>query len=98
MFVVKVDYKRAAYLEGTVKDEIGNPVEGVRILIKSDQVNREFTDAAGVFKTGHAFMEIIRLKLFTRILKQPRRLWSSTEVRLRNGMLFLKTKTTNDYF
>ncbi|MBK8080679.1 MAG: choice-of-anchor B family protein [Saprospiraceae bacterium] len=55
LFVVKVDYKRAAYLEGTVKDEIGNPVEGVRILIKSDQVNREFTDAAGVFKTGHAF-------------------------------------------
>lgn len=55
LYILNVDYKRAAYLEGKVTNQFGNAVEGARIFIHSDQVNREFSSASGDYKTGHAF-------------------------------------------
>jgi len=55
LFIVKVDYKRASYLEGTITDENGNAVNNALVTIKSSQINREFSNAAGNYKTGHAF-------------------------------------------
>lgn len=55
LFIVDVDYKRAAYLEGRVTDQFGNAVEGVLIEIQSEQINRKYSNAAGEYKTGHAF-------------------------------------------
>lgn len=55
LFIVDVDYKRAAYLEGRVTDQFGNAIEGVRVEIQSEQINRKFSNAAGEYKTGHAF-------------------------------------------
>ncbi|MFZ1703646.1 MAG: choice-of-anchor B family protein [Saprospiraceae bacterium] len=54
LYILEVDYKRAAYLEGKVTNLNGNTLEGVKIYIHSDQTNREFTNAAGLYKTGHA--------------------------------------------
>lgn len=55
LYIVEVDYKRAAYLEGKITDINGKALEGVKVTIHSDQVNREFSDASGIYKTGHAF-------------------------------------------
>ncbi len=55
LFIIDVDYKRAAYLEGRVTDQFGNAIEGVRVEIQSEQINRKFSNAAGEYKTGHAF-------------------------------------------
>jgi choice-of-anchor B domain-containing protein len=55
LFIVKVDYKRAAYLEGKVTDEAGNAINNALVTIKSGQINRKYSNAAGNYKTGHAF-------------------------------------------
>lgn len=55
LIIIRADYKRAAYLEGVVRDQNGKPLEGVKVTIHSDKVNREFSNAAGIYKTGHAF-------------------------------------------
>ncbi len=55
LYVVDVDYKRAARLEGTITDALtGEPINNVQIAIAASQTNGAATDAAGVYKTGLA--------------------------------------------
>lgn len=55
LFVIDVDYKRACYLEGLVKDTDGLAISNARIDILSDQLNKEFSSPSGEFKTGLAY-------------------------------------------
>lgn len=55
LFIIDVDYKRASYLEGTVKNEQGIGINNAFVKILSPQINRKYSDPSGVFKTGHAF-------------------------------------------
>lgn len=55
LYVIDVDYKRAARLEGSVRDrEFGDAINNVRVNIATDQLNAVTTDATGTFKTGVA--------------------------------------------
>ncbi|HLO53466.1 MAG TPA: choice-of-anchor B family protein [Saprospiraceae bacterium] len=54
LFIIEVDYKRACYLEGVVKDSDGQAISNAKIEILSEQINREFTTPSGEYKTGLA--------------------------------------------
>ena len=55
LFVVDVDYKRAARLHGTVTDSLtGAPVNEATVTIVADQLAFNTTDASGTYKTGLA--------------------------------------------
>lgn len=54
LFVIEVDYLRAAYLEGKVTDINGTAINNVKVEILSDQINRKFSNASGEYKTGLA--------------------------------------------
>jgi choice-of-anchor B domain-containing protein len=55
LYVVEVDYKRAARLEGIITDlDLGTPVNGVSVSINSTQPNGTNTNATGLYKTGVA--------------------------------------------
>ncbi len=55
LFVVDVDYKRAARLEGIITDfEFGTPLNNVDVSISAPQLNSGTTDALGRYKTGLA--------------------------------------------
>ena len=55
LYVIEVDYKRAARLEGIITDlATGNPINGVSVSINSTQTNGVNTDASGNYKTGIA--------------------------------------------
>lgn len=55
LFVVDVDYKRAARLEGTITDRSsGMPINNVQIEISAPQINGVRTNAIGGYKTGLA--------------------------------------------
>jgi choice-of-anchor B domain-containing protein len=55
LFVVDVEYKRAARLEGTITDRSsGLPINNVQVDITSPQLNGVRTDALGEYKTGVA--------------------------------------------
>jgi choice-of-anchor B domain-containing protein len=54
LYVVKVDYVRACYLEGKITDAAGNPIVNARIQIVADQLNGDNTNGIGEFKTGLA--------------------------------------------
>ena len=52
LFVIEVDYKRAAYFEGTITDESGKQLAGVKIEFEGDGNNINFSNPDGTFKTG----------------------------------------------
>lgn len=53
LFVFEVDYQRAAYLEGMVRDaQTGFPLVGVDVQIISDDPNQEQSGPDGSFQTG----------------------------------------------
>lgn len=53
LFVVKPNYVRAAYLEGTVRDSLTQAVlSNVKVEIHSDQLNAATTNGRGEYKTG----------------------------------------------
>jgi choice-of-anchor B domain-containing protein len=54
LYIVKFDYKRACYLEGTIKDANGNPIPNVKVEILTNQLNGDLTNGLGEFKTGVA--------------------------------------------
>ncbi len=55
LYVLGVNYVRAARLEGIVTDSItGRPINGATVVIDSDQVNGVMSNASGVYKTGLA--------------------------------------------
>lgn len=55
LYVVEIDYKRAARLEGIITDlDLGTPINGVSVSINSTQPNGVFTNAIGTYKTGIA--------------------------------------------
>ncbi len=55
LFVVDVNYKRAARLRGTVLDSLeGTPINNARVEIITDQANQGLTDATGTYATGIA--------------------------------------------
>ncbi len=53
LFIVRPTYQRAAYIEGTVTDELGNTVEDVEITIEGKE-GSEISDFGGHYKTGVA--------------------------------------------
>ncbi len=55
LFIIEVDYKRACYLEGIVKDTDGIAIPNAKIEILSDQMNRELSSPSGEYKTGSAY-------------------------------------------
>ena len=55
LYVVDVDYKRAARLEGTITDaDFGDALNDVTVEINAPQINAVRTDVNGEFKTGLA--------------------------------------------
>lgn len=55
LFVIKPDYIRACYLEGTVKDSLTNGnISQASVVIKSSRINGEETNLKGEYKTGYA--------------------------------------------
>lgn len=55
LYVVDVDYKAAARLEGIITDsDLGTPINNVRVAIVADQENFADSDATGSYKTGLA--------------------------------------------
>lgn len=55
LYVVEVDYKRAARLEGTITDQLtGLPINNVLVEIAASQTNTATTNASGDYKTGLA--------------------------------------------
>lgn len=55
LYVVDVNYVRAARLEGTITDELlGTPINNVQVSITAPQLNEGATDALGRYKTGLA--------------------------------------------
>ncbi|MEL7159976.1 MAG: choice-of-anchor B family protein [Bacteroidota bacterium] len=55
LFVVDVNYVRAARLEGIIRDpDLGTPINNVVVSIAADQLNAGATDALGRYKTGLA--------------------------------------------
>ncbi|MEM6877072.1 MAG: choice-of-anchor B family protein [Bacteroidota bacterium] len=55
LFVLEVEYKRAARLEGTITDaETGEPINGVDVAIQAAQDNLGMTNALGIYSTGLA--------------------------------------------
>ncbi len=55
LYVIDVDYKRAARLEGILTDlDLGTPVNGVSVSINSTQPNGVTSNATGTYKTGIA--------------------------------------------
>ena len=53
LFVFKPTYTRACYLEGSVIDSLsGLALEGVEVNILSDDLNEDFSDISGGYKTG----------------------------------------------
>ncbi|MBC7886075.1 MAG: choice-of-anchor B family protein [Saprospiraceae bacterium] len=55
LFVIEVDYKRACYVEGIVKDTDGLAIPNAKIHILSNHLNSEISSPAGEFKTGLAY-------------------------------------------
>ena len=55
LYVVDVDYKRAARIEGTITDaDFGSAINNASVTIVADQPNGVVTDASGDYKTGIA--------------------------------------------
>lgn len=55
LYVLDVDYERAALLEGFVSDEeTGSMLNAVDVSINASQMNESMTDASGLYKTGLA--------------------------------------------
>ncbi len=54
LFILEVDYKRAAYLEGTITEVDETPINGVIVEIISSQKNSRLSNSSGVYKTGLA--------------------------------------------
>ena len=55
LYVIEIDYKRAARLEGILTDlDLGTPINGVSVNINSTQPNNVTSNAAGSYKTGIA--------------------------------------------
>lgn len=53
LYVLQANYVRACYLEGKVTDiNTGQQLNGVKVEILSDQVNVDFSNPAGNYKTG----------------------------------------------
>ncbi len=53
LWVFDIEYKRAAYLEGTVIDAITKaPIQGASVVIEGGQPNEKISGPAGDFKTG----------------------------------------------
>ncbi|MEO0340927.1 MAG: choice-of-anchor B family protein, partial [Bacteroidota bacterium] len=62
LFVLEVDYKRAAYLEGTVTDAFtGLALNDVEITIQSPAPNFELSAPDGSYKTGQSEAGIFRV-------------------------------------
>ena len=55
LYVFGPTYTQAAYLEGTVTDDIsGNPINGASVNIVAPQFNQKLTSASGGYKSGIA--------------------------------------------
>jgi choice-of-anchor B domain-containing protein len=55
LYVIEIDYKRAARLEGIITDlDLGTPINGVSVSINSTQPNGTTSNATGTYKTGIA--------------------------------------------
>ncbi len=55
LYVIEVDYKRAARLEGILTDlDLGTPINGVSVSINSTLPNGATSNATGTYKTGIA--------------------------------------------
>lgn len=63
LYIIEVDYKRACYLEGIITDENGIGISNALVEIISDQLNREYSAANGVFKTGQALSGTFQVRI-----------------------------------
>ena len=53
LYILDVDYKRASYLEGTIRDEAtGAPIVNATIVIEAPTLNRKMSNLTGEYKTG----------------------------------------------
>jgi choice-of-anchor B domain-containing protein len=82
LYIIDVDYKRACYLEGKITDINGIPVNNVNVQIISDQINKEFSDVTGSYKTGQVFNGKFKVR-FT----HPNYETIETEANLENGVI-----------
>jgi choice-of-anchor B domain-containing protein len=84
LFILEPSYKRACFLDGTVTNVLtGEPVEGVKIEIQSDDPNISFSDAAGNFSTG----QVTSGKFVVTFQAKGYASGSESDVLLENGMV-----------
>ncbi|MBK9734941.1 MAG: carboxypeptidase regulatory-like domain-containing protein [Saprospiraceae bacterium] len=80
LYIVKIDYKRACYLEGKVQDISGQAISNVKIEILSDQINKETSNPAGEYKTGQATNGVFKVRFL-----HPDYATKEVSVELKNG-------------
>ncbi|MDD4820600.1 MAG: carboxypeptidase-like regulatory domain-containing protein, partial [Flavobacteriales bacterium] len=51
LHIIRVDLKKASYLSGTVRDDVGSPIFNAQIHFKDDK-SSVYTDMSGIYKTG----------------------------------------------
>jgi choice-of-anchor B domain-containing protein len=80
LYIVKINYKRACYLEGNITDKIGNGISNAKVEIISNQLNRKYSNPSGVFKTGQVHNGTFKVRI-----THPEYFTIETNVDLHNG-------------
>ncbi|MFZ1256326.1 MAG: choice-of-anchor B family protein [Saprospiraceae bacterium] len=86
LFVIKPDYIRACYLEGTVKDSLTNGnISQASVVIKSSRINGEETNLKGEYKTGYA-----NAGTYEVVFSHPAYFPDTIQVQLQNGIVEIR--------
>lgn len=88
LYIVKVNYQRACYLEGKITDTNGNNISNALVQIISSQVNRELTGPSGEFKTGQAQDGTFKVKI-----SHPEFFVKEVSVELKKGQVTILNTT-----
>ncbi len=82
LFIIKVNYQRACYLEGKITGSDGQSVSNAVVEIEADQLNKELSNPAGVYKTGLASSGVFKVKI-----SHPDYFSKDTTVTLQHGVV-----------
>ena len=80
LFIVKVDYIRACYLEGKISTSNGAGISNALVEIVSDQVNRKLSSPSGDYKTGQVLSGTFKVKI-----THPDYISKEATIQLKNG-------------
>ncbi|MBK9566668.1 MAG: choice-of-anchor B family protein [Saprospiraceae bacterium] len=84
LYIVKVKYQRACYLEGKITDVNGLGISNAVVQIVSNQANKKLSGPSGEYKTGQALNGNFKIKI-----THPEYLVNETTAELKNGEVTL---------